>query len=86
VDYVSGDPAKGASITIQNKEKLPMPVTVEVKEENGATNRMKLPVEIWEKGYQWKFHYPSTSKIVQVTIDPDQRLPDSDMSNNTFKP
>jgi len=86
VDYVGGDPAKGASITIQNKEKLPMPVTVEVKEENGTTNRVKLPVEIWEKGGSWKFHYPSTGKIVQVTIDPDQRYPDADRSNNTFKP
>jgi hypothetical protein len=86
VDYVSGDPAKGATITIQNKEKLPMPVTVEVIQDNGTINRVKLPVEIWEKGYQWKFHYSSTSKIVQVIIDPDQRLPDVDLSNNTFKP
>lgn len=86
VDYTGGDPAKGATITIENKEKLPMPVTVEVKEENGATNRVQLPVEIWEKGGTWKFHYPSTGKITQVTIDPDQRLPDTDPSNNTFKP
>jgi hypothetical protein len=86
VDYTGGDPSKGANITIENKEKLPMPVTVEVTEESGTTNRIKLPVEIWEKGGTWKFHYPSTGKITQVTIDPDQRLPDSDPSNNTFKP
>jgi len=86
IDYTGGDPAKGATITIENKEKLPMPVTVEVKEENGTTNRVQLPVEIWEKGGTWKFHYPSTGKITQVTIDPDQRLPDTDPSNNTFKP
>lgn len=86
VEYVQGDPAKGATIAIENKEKLPMPVTVEVKEANGTTNRVKLPVEIWMKGGTWKFHYPSTDKIVQVTIDPDQRYPDSDLSNNTLKP
>ena len=86
VEYAEGDPAKGATITIENKEKLPMPVTVEVKEENGATNRVKLPVEIWMKGSTWKFHYPSTGKITQVTIDPDERLPDADTSNNTIKP
>ena len=86
VEYLQGDPTKGATITIENKEKLPMPATVEVKEANGTTNRVKLPVEIWMKSATWKFHYPSTDKIVQVTIDPDQRYPDSDPSNNTFKP
>ncbi len=86
VEYVQGDPGKGATITIENKEKLPMPVTVEVKEDNGTTNRVNLPVEIWMKGSTWKFHYPSTGKITQVTIDPDQRLPDSDPSNNVIKP
>ncbi|HLZ87691.1 MAG TPA: M1 family metallopeptidase, partial [Puia sp.] len=86
VDYVQGDSTKGATITIENKGKLPMPATVEVKEENGNTSRVKLPVEIWMKSGIWKFHYPSTSKITQVTIDPDQRYPDSDPSNNTFHP
>jgi hypothetical protein len=86
VEYVQNDPSKGATIAIENKGKLPMPVTVEVKEDNGTTNRVKLPVEIWIKGSTWKFHYPSTGKITQVTIDPDQRLPDADVSNNTWHP
>ncbi len=86
VEYADNDPSKGATIAIENKGKLPMPVTVEVKEDNGTTNRVKLPVEIWMKGPTWKFHYPSTGKITQVTIDPDQRLPDADVSNNTWHP
>jgi len=86
VEYTGGDPSKGATITIETREKLPMPVTVQVKEDNGTTNRVKLPVEIWEKGAIWKFHYSSTGKITEVTIDPDQRYPDSDPTNNTFKP
>jgi Peptidase family M1 domain len=86
VAYVENDPARGAIITIQNKEKLPMPVTLEVKEDNGTINRIKLPVEIWMKGDTWKVHYPSTNKITEVTIDPDNRYPDIDTSNNTIKP
>lgn len=84
VAYVENDPAKGATISIENIGKLPMPVTIEVKEDNGTTNRVKLPVEIWMKGATWKFHYPSTGKITQVTIDPDQRYPDADVANNTW--
>jgi Peptidase family M1 domain len=86
VEYVQDDPSKGATIAIQNRGKLPMPATVEVREENGTTHRVKLPVEIWMKGSTWKFHYSSTSKITQVTIDPDGRYPDADVSNNTWHP
>jgi hypothetical protein len=85
VEYVSNDPTKGATITIESKEKLPMPATVEVKESNGTTARVHLPVEIWMKGGVWKFHYASTSTISSVTIDPDNRLPDVDTNNNTWK-
>ena len=85
VDYVQSNPANGAVITIQNREKLPMPVTVEVKETGGQTGRVKLPVEIWQKGSEWKFYYPSTRQIETVTIDPDKMLPDADETNNVWK-
>jgi aminopeptidase N len=85
VEYIQSNPANGSVITIQSKEKLPMPVTIEVKEINGKTGRLSLPVEIWQKGGEWKFNYPSTRKIESVTIDPDRMLPDSDESNNVWK-
>ncbi|TDX01795.1 M1 family metallopeptidase [Dinghuibacter silviterrae] len=85
VEYVKNDPTQGASITIECKEKLPMPVTVEVTESNGNKGRVQLPVEIWMKGGVWKFHYSSTSALSQVTIDPDNRYPDVDPNNNTWK-
>jgi hypothetical protein len=85
VEYIQNNPANGALITIQNREKLPMPVTVEVKEINGKTAVIKFPVEIWQRGGDWKFEYPSTRKIESVTIDPDKMLPDSDESNNVWK-
>jgi hypothetical protein len=85
VEYIENDSTKGAIITIQNLEKLPMPVTVEIKQANGKTGRVNLPVEIWEHGSTWKFHYASTDKITEITIDPDKRLPDIDESNNSWK-
>jgi len=85
VEYYRSDPAQGSIITIENLEKLPMPVTVEIKEENGNTGRVKFPVEIWQHGTTWKFYYNSTTKIETVTIDPDKRLPDINDSNNTWK-
>jgi Peptidase family M1 domain len=85
VEYAEANPANGALITIQNREKLPMPVTVEVTEEGGKTARISLPVEIWQRGPEWKLFYPSSRKIVMVTLDPDKMLPDIDESNNVWK-
>lgn len=85
VSYVDNDPSQGAIISISNLQKLPMPVTIEVKESNGKTGRVQLPVEIWQHGGQWKFIYHSDSKIDDVIIDPDHKLPDSNPANNSLK-
>lgn len=84
VQYIRNDATKGSLITIANMEKLPMPVEVEVTEENGKKGRVKLPVEIWQHGAVWQFVYNSTSKVTKVTIDPDNTLPDVNGKNNTW--
>ncbi|HEY6975541.1 MAG TPA: M1 family metallopeptidase [Chitinophagaceae bacterium] len=84
VTYVKNDPKQGSIITISNLEKLPMPVTAEVKEANGKTNRVNLSVEIWEHGSTWRFKYNSTDSLTSVIIDPDKKLPDINESNNTW--
>ncbi|MFI5154632.1 MAG: hypothetical protein ACHQEM_00510 [Chitinophagales bacterium] len=85
VEYVKGDSTKGANITIENLEKLPMPVTVEITEASGKSERVNLPVEIWEKGNTWTFFFHSTGKISSVIIDPDKVLPDVNDANNSWK-
>jgi hypothetical protein len=77
-----GKAENGASITIQNLEQMPMPVPMLVKEANGKEHRFILPVEIWQRGGQWTFSVPTTSKITDVVIDPDKKLPDVDRHNN----
>lgn len=84
VTYINDNPASGSIITIRTMEKLPMPVSVAITEENGKTGKISLPVEIWEHGDTWKFIYKSTSKLRQVVIDPDQMLTDVDTTNNEW--
>lgn len=84
VKYIDGDPAKGSLITLENKDKMVMPVTVEVKESNGKSGRMNLPVEIWERGGVFTFRYNSTSAIDSVIVDPDKILPDVNAENNVW--
>jgi hypothetical protein len=84
VKYLGDDPSKGALITIDNLEKMAMPVILEIKTVSGKTDRVKLPVEIWERNSSWTFKYPSTEEIQSVTYDPDKVLPDFNPDNNVW--
>jgi hypothetical protein len=84
VKYEDNDPSKGAIITIDNLQKMAMPVTLEIKTVSGKTDRVKLPVEIWERNSTWSFKYPSTEAIQSVTYDPDNVFPDINPDNNTW--
>lgn len=84
VRYVDGDPAKGAIITIDNLEKMAMPVVLEIKTVRGKTERINFSAEIWERNVSWSFKYPSTEAIQSVTYNPDGKLPDYNPSNNVW--
>jgi hypothetical protein len=85
VKYIKDNPENGAEITITNLEKMPMPVTVLVKEANGKEQRINLPVEVWQRGPDWTFGVPTTSEIKEVILDPDKKLPDWNRDNNSWK-
>ena len=84
VKYVQDDPSKGAVITIENLEEMAMPVVMAIQQENGKTDTVTLPVEIWQKGPTKAIAYPSTSKIKSIVIDPEHDFPDINTSNNTW--
>ncbi len=85
VEYVKEAAANGADITIENLEKMVMPVTVLVKEANGKEHRINLPVEVWQRGATWTFGVPTTSEIKEVILDPDKKLPEWNRENNSWK-
>jgi hypothetical protein len=85
VKYVKNIPENGAEITLENMEKMPMPVTVLIKEANGKEHTINLPVEVWQRGSQWTFGVPTTSEIKEVILDPDKKLPDWNRDNNKWK-
>lgn len=85
VGYVDDKPENGGEITLENLEKMVMPVTVLVKEANGKEHKIDLPVEIWQRGAEWRLTVPTTSEIKEVILDPDKKLPEWDRDNNTWK-
>jgi len=85
VKYIdSTDYNKGVYIKLDNLEKMPMPAILEIKTKSGKTQRIKLPVEIWERNISWTFKYPSTEEVESVTYDPEKVLPDYNPANNVW--
>ncbi|PZP47812.1 MAG: peptidase M1 [Pseudopedobacter saltans] len=72
-----------ALITIENLNKLPMPVDIAITQ-GGKTDTVHLPVEIWQRGGTWTFAHKVESNITKVEIDPLHQLPDVDPSNNIW--
>ncbi|GAA4760973.1 M1 family metallopeptidase [Stakelama sediminis] len=86
VSYVNNDPKQGALVTVEAKDKLIMPVTLQVKFADGTTKNMRLPAETWIRQASTAVPVGGTSKVVRATLDPDHNTPDKDRSNNSFTP
>ena len=86
VVYDDNTPKNGANITLENLEQMVMPVSVLIKEENGKQHRVNLPVEVWQRGPVWTFKVPSTTRVTEVILDPDKKLPDTNRKNNSLTP
>jgi len=85
VSYADNDNRKGSLITIELLQKMPMPVSVQVTEENGKATIVKLPVEVWHHGSRWTFRANTTSRVTSVVADPGRRLPDINEGNNVWR-
>ncbi|WP_339657025.1 M1 family metallopeptidase [Flavobacterium frigidarium] len=84
VKYVKNDPSKGVVITVENFEKMPMPVIIDVKLKSGKVDRINLPVEVWQRNTSWSFKHESTEEVDSITLDPQHVLPDNNPDNNIW--
>jgi hypothetical protein len=84
VKYSNTDTADGALITLENLGEMVMPVVLAIQQQNGRTDTITVPAEVWEKGSPYTFHFASVSSIKSIVIDPSHDFPDMDPSNNTW--
>lgn len=84
VKYQKNNPSLGAVITIDNLDKMAMPVVVEIKTKSGTVKRIQLPVEIWMREKSWAFKSDTNEEIESVTLDPDHVFPDYNGANDIW--
>lgn len=85
VTYTNNDAKNGADIKMINLQKMALPITIEVILNDGSKMNLALPVETWMQGAVHTLHVATTQAIQSVIIDPGNKLPDSNRSNNVWK-
>jgi hypothetical protein len=84
VAYQDGNPAKGALVTFENRDRLVLPATVRIDFKDGSHEQLRLPAETWILKSMVTVPIDSRQPIAKVTLDPDHVIPDKDRSNNVF--
>ena len=85
VKYMDGDSTKGALVTIENLDRMAMPVYLQYETVSGKTGNIRIPVEIWQNGATWVQKLNTTEALKRVDIDPGHIFPDVNFDNNTWK-
>ena len=73
----------GTTLTFENKGELLLPLDAEVTFEDGHTQHLRVPVEAFFLSDTAQIGVPG-ERVVRVTLDPEQILPDADRSNDTW--
>lgn len=73
-----------SSILLENNG-LPIPVVLELVYEDNSVENLKLPVEIWHRGNNWKHIIETTKAIKSVSFDPEHKITDVNPANNFFE-
>jgi len=74
----------GQKVVLSNRGSMTLPLEMELTYDDGSTERITLPVEMWNLGPRFAYRVRSAKPVRKVTVDPRQALPDTDRSNNVF--
>jgi hypothetical protein len=87
-DSLIGNSSRGRNyfrIALENKGGILMPVHLAVTYDDGTTQLIKLPVDVWRRN-ELKYTYGlfTDKTIVKVVVDPDEVFADVNRENNTW--
>jgi hypothetical protein len=85
VEGVKQEPDGSAQVALVNLGDAVMPVELELSFEDGTTELVKLPVEIWYGGNRYVYQVKPGKTIVSARVNPDGTFPDAVTSNDAWK-
>jgi hypothetical protein len=85
VESVKQEPDGSGQVTLANLGDAVMPVELELGFDDGTTERVKLPVEVWYDGNRYLYAIKPGKTIVSARVNPDGTFPDAVPTNDAWK-
>ncbi|MFL5402239.1 MAG: M1 family metallopeptidase [Gemmatimonadales bacterium] len=85
VESVKQVPDSSTEVTLANLGDAVMPVELELGFDDGTTELVKLPVEIWYAGNRYVYKVGPGKAIVSARVNPDGTFPDAVTTNDAWK-
>ena len=73
----------GEKVFLSNRGSMMLPLEMDLTFTDGSTERVRLPVEMWNQGSKFAYRLRSAKEVRRVMIDPRRVFPDVDRTNNT---
>jgi hypothetical protein len=86
VDSVTTADSAGlvSRVHLRSGSRMPMPVELDLRMDDGSTQHLSLPVEIWYGGNQYTLLVAGPRRVVGATIDARNQYPDVRRENNSW--
>jgi hypothetical protein len=85
VESVKQEAGGSAEVTLANLGDAVMPVELGLSYDDGTTELIKLPVEIWYEGNRYVYHIDPGKTIVSARVNPDGTFPDAVATNDAWQ-
>ncbi len=85
VEGVKQEADGSSEVSLVNLGDAVMPVELELSFEDGTTELVKLPVEIWYAGNRYAYQVKPGKAIVSARVNPDGTFPDAIATNDAWK-
>jgi len=72
-------------VFLSNRGTMTLPLEMELTYDDGTTERVRLPVEMWNLGPAFAYRVPDGRKVKGVIVDPRSVLPDVNRANNRLR-
>lgn len=85
VDSVTTDSTNHALVHLSNRGTMTMPAELGITYDDGTSESVRLPVEMWNLGKVFVYHVPTAKRVRKVEVDPRRVLPDFNRTNNAWE-
>ena len=85
VEPVQTGPDGSSLVTLRSLGAAVMPVELQLSYDDGSTQLVKLPVEIWYGGDRYVYHVSPGKRVVSARVNPDGAFPDVNPANDGWQ-